>query len=465
MQQSGVRYTVGALTNLIRDSLETSFQGITVEGEVSGFRPASSGHWYFSLKDGDALIGAVMWRSAASRLGFRPEDGMKVEVFGSINVYPPRGTYQIVCSSIRRAGIGDILAALEERKRHYAALGYFDPGRKKPIPANPSRICVITSPTGAALQDILNVTKRRSNADIVVLPSAVQGEGADRTLASRIREANRRRMADVIIIGRGGGSIEDLLPFSSPLVIEEIYRSRIPVISAVGHEVDWALSDYVADLRAPTPSAAAELVSRDKAQLLETIMSLKQRLQKDVRSRLQDAKMALSKAGSDSLRYIVENKISRARMDLENFKNTSLNKVKERLWKVSGAARGFGIKADGLVRERLHEASGRVKSIMDSSLSFLKDTLRRAALKVEWFETTCPHLVELSMRDARARLKVSRIGIEASGPRKILDRGFSIVRGKAGNVVKAASALKPGERLSVTFAKGCADVVVTETEE
>ena len=313
------KLSVSELTTLIKTTLETSFYGLTVEGEISGFRPASTGHWYFSLKDHSAVISCCMWRSSIPRVPFRPKDGMRVIVTGSISVFEPRGTYQIICTSMRVAGEGDILAMLEERKRKYDALGYFDPAVKKPIPARPSRVAVITSPTGAALQDILQITGRRNKGmDIIILPAVVQGADAAPTIAARIREVNEFLLADVMIVGRGGGSIEDLLPFSEECVIEAIHESVIPVISAVGHEIDWAISDYVADLRAPTPSAAAELVCQSSLDQIEKVNQLRSSMYDALIGRLNTIKLRIAAFSPAAAHAQLESRLNRVRMTLDS---------------------------------------------------------------------------------------------------------------------------------------------------
>ena len=313
------KLSVSELTGLIKTTLEGSFYGLTVEGEISGFRPASTGHWYFSLKDQSAVISCTMWRSSIPRVPFKPKDGMKVIVTGSLSVFEPRGTYQIICTSMKVAGEGDILAMLEERKRHYDSLGYFNPLKKKPIPRRPGRVAVITSPTGAALQDILQITGRRNSAmDIIILPAVVQGADAAPTIAARIREVNDFFLADVMIVGRGGGSIEDLLPFSEECVIEAIHQSQIPVISAVGHEIDWAISDYVADLRAPTPSAAAELVCESSVDQKEKVQRLRLDMTDAMLSKVNAIKLRLAAFSPESARAQLENRLNRRRMMLDN---------------------------------------------------------------------------------------------------------------------------------------------------
>ena len=255
-------FSVSDLTERLKEVLEGLFTNITVEGEIFDFRPASSGHWYFQLHDKNAAIQGVMFKSKSWRVPFIPKDGDRVTVTGSVSIYAKRGNYQIICETMQKSGEGDLLALLEERKRQFAALGYFDSERKRPLPPYPQKIGVITSPTGAAVRDILQVLKRRNpTISVVVLPAAVQGSGAAAEIATQIERANRLKMADLLIVGRGGGSLEDLMPFSEKVVIEAIVASEIVVVSAVGHEIDWALSDFAADLRAPTPSAAAELVA------------------------------------------------------------------------------------------------------------------------------------------------------------------------------------------------------------
>ena len=313
------KLTVSELTSLIKTTLEGSFYGLTVEGEISGFRPASTGHWYFSLKDQNAVISCTMWRSTIPRVSFKPKDGMKVVVTGSISVFEPRGTYQIICSSMKIAGEGDILAMLEERKRRYDSLGYFDQEKKKPIPRRPNRVAVITSPTGAALQDILQITGRRNKGlDILILPAVVQGSEAAASIAARIKEVNDFLLADVMIVGRGGGSIEDLLPFSEECVIEAIHQSQIPVISAVGHEIDWAISDYVADLRAPTPSAAAELVCESSLDQMEKVNQLRADMNEAVVSKLNAIKIRLASFSPENARAQLENRLTKKRMQLDS---------------------------------------------------------------------------------------------------------------------------------------------------
>ena len=296
--------TVSELTEQIRSCLEGAFTVVCVEGELSNCRPASSGHLYFSLKDAGAKIDAVMFKNRLRSLTFEPKDGMLLRVRGSLSVYAPRGTYSIVCEEMEIAGAGEILAMLEKRKQKLAAEGLFDMERKRPLPRFPSAVGVVSSPTGAAVRDILNILERRAaGLRVVILPAPVQGEEAASIIAARIRQANKWHLADVLIVGRGGGSLEDLLPFSGEEVVRAVAGSKIPVVSAVGHEIDWALSDYAADLRAPTPSAAAELVSENFYALSDTIRSMAEGLEDVIRARLERARLLLKPFDPQDLEY------------------------------------------------------------------------------------------------------------------------------------------------------------------
>ncbi|MDR0662464.1 MAG: exodeoxyribonuclease VII large subunit, partial [Spirochaetaceae bacterium] len=296
------KLTVSELTGLIKRKLEDGFGPLCVEGELSNCRPSSVGHLYFTLKDSGAAISAVMFRNSAVRLNFALKDGMLLRAKGRLSVYALRGTYQLVCEALEPAGTGDILAMLEARKRALAAEGLFDESRKRPIPRFPETVAVVSSPSGAALQDILNILRRRAaGLRVIVLPAPVQGADAATVIARRIVEANRWNIADTLIIGRGGGSLEDLLPFSEECVVRAVAASAIPVISAVGHEIDWALSDFAADLRAPTPSAAAELVSENRADTLRAVRAFANNLCETIRGRLGQARILLKPFGGDYL--------------------------------------------------------------------------------------------------------------------------------------------------------------------
>lgn len=286
--------SVSQLTQAIKIQLESTFPAVRIQGEISNFRHQCSGHLYFSLKDSQAQVSSVMFRGDAARLHRRPQDGDQVVVEGEINVYPPRGNYQLIVRHLEFAGVGALLLKLEQLKEELRRRGWLDAERKKPLPNFPKRIGVITSPTGAAIQDILNVLTRRFHGlHILIYPVRVQGQGAGLEIAKAIQECNRLAVADVLIVGRGGGSIEDLWAFNEEAVAKAIFESQIPIVSAVGHETDFSLSDLVADVRAPTPSAAAELVVAEKEQCVEHLRSMAIRLQHCMHNRLHHARERL----------------------------------------------------------------------------------------------------------------------------------------------------------------------------
>src|SRR5262245_47393323 len=270
--------TVSELTDRVQGVLETDFFDVWVEGEVSNLKLAPSGHWYFSLKDDYAQLRAVVWKTAARLIKFRPKDGMKVVVRGGLRVYPPRGEYQLSVGVLEPLGKGSLQQAFEELKENLEKEGLFDRARKRPIPMLPRCVGVVTSPTGAVIQDILRVVSRRyANLEVLIYPARVQGEEAAPEICQGIRALNTLKDLDVIIVARGGGSLEDLWPFNEERVARALAASRVPTISAVGHETDYTISDFVADLRAPTPSAAAEHVIQAKAEIGARIDALARR--------------------------------------------------------------------------------------------------------------------------------------------------------------------------------------------
>jgi exodeoxyribonuclease VII large subunit len=405
--------SVSELTALVKELLEGSLPPLVVEGEISNCRPASSGHLYFTLKDRGAMLQAVMFRYRTRGMGFEPADGMLVRARGSVTVYAARGQYQLLVEGMERAGEGDILAMLEERKRALAAEGLFDEVRKKSLPRVPSRIAVVTSPTGAAIRDILNVLARRNaGLGVVVLPAAVQGEEAAGQIAARIEDANRLELGDVIIVGRGGGSLEDLLPFSDELVVRAIAASRIPVISAVGHEIDWALSDFAADLRAPTPSAAAELVSESREALAREIGQFAAELETAIRSRL-----------------------DRARLLLERFESSAVEARLQRVLMPSA--------------RRLDEARDELAAAMSQALELRS---RRLELATRELEAMSPAAV-LARGFAVVRLASPSGGAPGSAA------------AAARAAVRDASALKPSDRLDIAFSRGGAAAEVLEVRK
>ncbi len=356
-------FSVSQITSLIKETLEAGFGNLSIEGEISNYRPASSGHVYFSLKDTDAMISCVMFRGSAAKLSFLPGDGKLVRIRGDLSVYPKRGNYQIIVTTMSLAGEGAILQMLEERKRRFAAEGLFEQDLKKPLPLNPERIAVVTSPTGAAIRDILQVLRRRhSGVSVLILPAAVQGEAAGEQIARQIKIANLHKLADVLIIGRGGGSLEDLLPFSDEQVVRAVAESQIPLISSVGHEIDWALSDFAADLRAPTPSAAAELVSASRDELKTRTNSAMRYLTAGMQSRISGIHGLLERFSPQVMERTLRQKLQPLLLRLDDGKEDLTRSLENRL-------RTHNHRLE-LARERL--ANGSPQQIMSRGYALVK---------------------------------------------------------------------------------------------
>ena len=357
--------TISELTSRIKGILEESFFNIEVEGEISNFRPSSSGHLYFTLKDDSSAISAVMFRGKAKNLGFIPKNGDLVKVSGSVSVYEARGTYQIIVETMEPSGEGEILKMLEARKKILAAEGLFDESRKRKPKRYPERVAVITSPTGAAIRDILQVLSRRNPAvSIVILPAPVQGAEAAGMLKYCLETANKFKMAETIIIGRGGGSLEDLLPFSDEALVRAVAASEIPVISAVGHEIDWSLCDYAADVRAPTPSAAAELASAPLSEIESLLGEYRRSIISEIERRIENArnKTAIFSAESMEMRFRHISQPIMLRFDTT--KEEMIQAVKE---KVSGLRHTLSIQ-----KEKIKSADP--NSILSRGFSIVKNT-------------------------------------------------------------------------------------------
>jgi exodeoxyribonuclease VII large subunit len=282
-------FTVSELTQSIKFVLESAFDNISVEGEISNFKSHVSGHWYFNLKDENAVINCTMWRGFNNYVFFTPQDGMKIIVSGRLTVYPPRGSYQIDVRSMKPAGEGELQAAFERLKQKLKSEGLFDVERKRAIPFFPSKIGVITAIDGAAIRDMISVAERRFPlVELIIAPTKVQGSGAAEDIVDSLTKLNKIKDIDVIILARGGGSIEDLWAFNEEIVARAIYKSRIPVITGIGHEIDFTIADFVSDLRAPTPSVAMELATPDKQELKNAIEYLDQKMEELLIEKIQE---------------------------------------------------------------------------------------------------------------------------------------------------------------------------------
>lgn len=437
---TGSVYTVSRLTENIKQLLEKTFPIIWVEGEVSNFKVPASGHFYFTLKDSAAQISGVMFANQNRLLRFRPEDGMQITGLGRIGVYAPRGTYQIIFEHMMPKGVGELLVAFEELKKKLAAEGLFEEEHKKPIPFLPSKITVISSATGAVVHDIINITTRRfPGVHIDIIPVSVQGETAPQEIGTALALANQRNDADVIVVGRGGGSLEDLFAFNTETVARAVFASRIPVVSAVGHETDYTICDFVADLRAPTPSAAAELIVPVKKDLLYTLRSFRNRLVSGAGKSILSHRTRLN----GLTRRLVDprRKIGDARLRLDEMAlrlsrafTRDLNTRKERL---------------GWQTEKLMD--NKPGKITDGYRTLLQ--LKKQRL-MERFE-------QLYIRDTAIRLGSLRQRLEAISPRAVLKRGYSITRkAPEQSIVRRPADVKPGDLLEIIVAEGTISGVV-----
>jgi len=313
--------SVSSLNEQIKGLLETSFERVYVEGELSRITFHNSGHIYFTLKDSSSAISAVMFRGNASKLKFRLEEGMKVLVDGAITLYKPRGSYQINCFSIEPSGQGALALAYEQLKQKLSAQGYFNPEIKKPLPKFPSRIALITSETGAALQDMIRVANSRYRAlEIDIYDVLVQGQNAAFSIANAVKIADEQAY-DIIIVGRGGGSIEDLWAFNEEIVADAIFYAKTPIVSAVGHEIDWVISDFIADLRAPTPSAAMEMVLPDTNELYQYLDSISTQFTQKMEQKIYNLKQELSHVKNSYLQHSVEKKIEYKKQEIVKIKD------------------------------------------------------------------------------------------------------------------------------------------------
>lgn len=439
-------YTVSQLTNEIKSLLERNFEYIWVEGEISNLRLPTSGHLYFTLKDETAQIRAVMFKLQSRLLKFEPVDGLQVICYGRVTVYEPRGEYQIIADYLEPKGLGALQLAFEQLKERLAQEGLFDPAHKKPLPRLPQKIGIITSPTGAAIRDILKIIHRRfPNVHILLYPVRVQGTGAAQEIAQAIRDLNEWPQLDVIIVGRGGGSLEDLWAFNEEVVARAIFHSKVPIISAVGHEIDYTIADFVADLRAPTPSAAAELVVQEKEELLNSLIKLENGLFQNLR-----AILALKKERLQSLLHRLSDprkKVSDQRLRLDDFSNRLAN--------------GF--------KQALNKKREVLQAKMNSLLLFhpgrqVADFNQR--LKQLWRQMVLAERREI--RFFRQKWQSCLERLNALSPLAILERGYSITwQLPQGEIVKKASLLKPQDKVRVKVHKGefIANVEVISSEE
>jgi exodeoxyribonuclease VII large subunit len=435
-------YSVSDITSEIKRSLDRL--GIVwIQGEISNFKRHSSGHMYFSLKDQRAQMKAACFRNNNVYLKFSPEDGMEVVVRGRLSVYEPRGDYQIIVEFMEPVGLGSLQLAFDQLKAKLRKEGLFDETHKVPLPLLPQKVGIVTSPTGAAIRDILRILKRRNaSLDVLLFPAKVQGPGAAEEIAAGIRHLNSRGDIDVIIVGRGGGSIEDLWAFNEEIVAQAIYKSERPLISAVGHETDYTIADFVADLRAPTPSAAAEMVSGAREDLRMSVSSLRGRLCQAVRRGIERRRLSLERLAHNKAFTVAPNKIR----DLQQRFDENTLRLAQAMHRFTSA-----------IRHRERMLSMRLNTLdLRRFINHRKEILARSRQGLI-------SGIKARLHRGRARFEIAVGKVDALSPLAILQRGFALCRNAQGTIIKSAAAVSRGDRVRVTLASGELDCHVKDT--
>jgi len=433
-------FSVRDLVSAVRTQLEREYTDIWVEGEISNYRPAESGHLYFTLKDDNAQLRVVIWRTQARLLRFKPENGLQVIARGRVTVYDQRGELQLSAEHLEPKGAGALQIAFEQLKAKLAAEGLFERDRKKPIPRLPRRIGIVTSPRGAALHDMLNILRRRhESVGVLIFPAQVQGDTAAAEVAGGVRYFNRAKNVDVVVIARGGGSLEDLAAFNDEALARVIAASEIPVISAVGHETDFTIADFVADLRAPTPSAAAELVIESKRQLEESVESLRRRLGRAARYQLQKIKLRLTELAQHGAFARMQEAIRRREQ-----------RVDDLVYRMAQAER------------RMIQTQMRRLDVAATRLRHLDLRLRLTYFHKQLDTQTAA--MQSAMRTVltqkRGRVEHLTAQLQALSPNNILERGYALVFDSEGRLVKDAAQVKAGDEITAQLAKGKIGAVV-----
>jgi exodeoxyribonuclease VII large subunit len=427
-------WTVRELMSAVRTALEREYSDVWVTGEISNFRPAESGHFYFTLKDDGAQVRVVMFRSQARLLRFQPADGLQVIARGRVTVYESRGELQLSAEYLEPKGAGALQIAFEQLKAKLAAEGLFDAARKKAIPGLPRRIGVVTSPRGAAIYDILRVLERRhQGVNILIYPAQVQGEAAPAEVSAGIHFFNRAASVDVILVARGGGSLEDLAAFNDEGLARTAAASKIPVISAVGHETDFTILDFVADLRAPTPSAAAEMVIESRRRLEEQVEGLRGRLGKAARYQLLRARQQLTELAQHRAFARMQDGIARRQQRVDEM---VLRLVTAQGEKLGRYRRRLELAAARLRHQELRQRLAAVRRELEARIAAATAALRARLLR------------------QRARMEQSSARLQALSPLHILERGYALVFDAAGNLVKDAAQVKAGDEIVARVSRG-----------
>lgn len=436
--------TVSQITRRIKHILETNLYVVWVVGELSNVVIPRSGHLYGLLKDGQAQLRLVMFRSQLSRVKFTPEDGQEVIISGRLTVYEARGEYQLIVDSMEPRGQGALQLAFEQLKKKLAAEGLFDPARKKPLPLYPKKIGIVTSPTGAAIHDILHILNRRfSKVDVLISPSKVQGDAASREIAAALRLLDKRDDIDVIIVGRGGGSIEDLWAFNEEIVARAIFNAQKPIISAVGHETDFTIADFVADTRAPTPSAAAELVVKNKDDLLMQVTTLERRLITTMKHKLGDC--------DSELQLILQKRIFREPDSFFSEQRMRLDDMMNRLSMIIKTYFDYPSSQLAIFDEKLKRT--------DPRLNIGHQTANLARI-----DTYLKKIISSKLESTEQKYSALLEKLETLSPLSHLKRGYALIfKENSGKIVKTMPELEVGEKIHVQFIDGTAFCSVNKT--
>jgi exodeoxyribonuclease VII large subunit len=437
-------WKVSELVAELRADLEREFSDLLVEGEISDLRPSASGHVYFTIKDDEGQLSAVLFRRQASLMRFRPESGLYVLLRGKLSLYEQRGQVQIIAEHLEPMGAGSLQLAFEQVKRQLQREGLFDAERKKALPAFPRCVGIVTSPSGAVIRDFITVVNRRhARLEILLYPAIVQGEGAAVEVAKGIKYFNETREVDLIVVARGGGSLEDLAPFNAESLARAIAASELPVVSAVGHETDFTIADFVADLRAATPSAAAELITAAQHKVEEYLEQLAQRLERAVRYAIMQAREKFSRVAIEA---------ALARM------GDSVNRKQQRIDEVC-----FRLEAAWRVIFQVN--AHRVQTLAAAILR--KDAAQRMGLLRERLENLSSRLGRaqiLSVQTRRASLQSLERQLTSLSPLSVLNRGYALVYDEGGSLLKSASNVSQGQLLTTRLASGMIESLVTKTK-
>ena len=437
-------WTVGELVRDVRLHIEDAYADVWVEGEVSNLRAAPSGHVYFTLKDGEAQLPVVLFKRQAQLLRFKPKDGLHVRARGKVTVYEQRGQMQLVAEAMEELGTGSLQEAFERLREKLKAEGLFAEERKRPLPAFPHCVGIVTSPSGAVIRDFLNVSGRRHAAlDVLLYPAAVQGETAAAEISAGIAYFNRARNVDVIVIARGGGSIEDLACFNSEMLARSIASSELPVVSAVGHETDFTIADFVADLRAPTPSAAAELITAQQHRVEERVDELHNRLLRACRYQLMMATERLSRVSIVNASARIRDGLGRRQQRLDELQFRMEAALRQ------GERAGMTKVQELSARLMRHEPTHKLLANRES---------------VQGFEQRLFRCAVTTLDQRRSRLDSASSRLASLSPLAVLGRGYAVIFDNQGRLVRDASQLQSGDTLRSKLAKGHVTSTVTETQ-